>query len=93
MLSKINGATGAPKQEESNMQKNISLIFIAVMSFVISVLVMGFLNVYFDKNIAMLYVVIEELIPEASTGEHSNMSTVGFALGFVLMMTLDVVLG
>ena len=42
---------------------------------------------------AMLYVVIEELIPEASTGEHSNMSTVGFALGFVLMMTLDVVLG
>lgn len=40
------------------MQKNISLIFIAVMSFVISVLVMGFLNVYFDKNIAMLYVVI-----------------------------------
>ena len=40
------------------MQKNISLVFIAVMSFVISVLVMGFLNVYFDKNIAMLYVVI-----------------------------------
>ncbi len=58
MLSKINGATGAPKQEESNMQKNISLVFIAVMSFVISVLVMGFLNVYFDKNITMLYVVI-----------------------------------
>ena len=58
MLSKINGATGAPKQEESNMQKNISLVFIAVMSFVISVLVMGFLNVYFDKNIVMLYVVI-----------------------------------
>ena len=42
---------------------------------------------------AMLYVVIEELIPEANTGEHSNLSTVGFALGFVLMMTLDVVLG
>lgn len=40
------------------MQKNISLVFIAVMSFVISVLVMGFLNVYFDKNITMLYVVI-----------------------------------
>lgn len=40
------------------MQKNISLVFIAVMSFVISILVMGFLNVYFDKNIAMLYVVI-----------------------------------
>jgi len=42
---------------------------------------------------AMLYVVTEELIPEASSGEHSNMSTVGFAVGFALMMTLDVVLG
>ncbi|MCR5077386.1 MAG: ZIP family metal transporter [Prevotella sp.] len=42
---------------------------------------------------AMFYVVIEELIPEASEGEHSNLSTVGFAVGFALMMTLDVVLG
>ena len=42
---------------------------------------------------AMFYVVIEELIPEASTGEHSNLSTIGFAIGFVLMMVLDVVLG
>ncbi len=42
---------------------------------------------------AMLYVVVEELIPEASQGEHSNVSTIGFALGFVLMMVLDVVLG
>ncbi len=42
---------------------------------------------------AMLYVVIEELIPEASSGEHSNVSTMGFAVGFVLMMVLDVVLG
>ena len=42
---------------------------------------------------AMIYVVIEELIPEASQGEHSNVSTVGFALGFTLMMVLDVVLG
>lgn len=42
---------------------------------------------------AMIYVVIEELIPEASQGEHSNISTIGFALGFTLMMTLDVVLG
>lgn len=42
---------------------------------------------------AMLYVVIEELIPEASRGKHSNMATVGFALGFVIMMILDVVLG
>ena len=42
---------------------------------------------------AMLYVVIEELIPEASEGEHSNVSTIGFAIGFVLMMVLDVVMG
>ena len=42
---------------------------------------------------AMFYVVVEELIPEASNGEHSNLSTIGFALGFVLMMVLDVVMG
>lgn len=42
---------------------------------------------------AMLYVVIEELIPEASEEPHSNLSTVGFAVGFTLMMILDVVLG
>lgn len=42
---------------------------------------------------AMLYVVVEELIPEASEGEHSNIATVGFAIGFVLMMVLDVALG
>lgn len=42
---------------------------------------------------AMLFVVVEELIPEASEGEHSNNGTIGFALGFVLMMILDVALG
>ena len=42
---------------------------------------------------AMFYVVVEELIPEASEGEHSNLSTVGFTIGFVLMMVLDVVMG
>ncbi len=42
---------------------------------------------------AMLYVVIEELVPEASQGKHSNIATIGFALGFALMMVLDVVLG
>ena len=41
---------------------------------------------------AMFYVVVEELIPEASNGQHSNLSTIGFAIGFVLMMVLDVVL-
>ena len=42
---------------------------------------------------AMFYVVVEELIPEASEGRHSNFSTIGFAIGFVLMMVLDVVMG
>ncbi|MBP3828728.1 MAG: ZIP family metal transporter [Bacteroidaceae bacterium] len=42
---------------------------------------------------AMFYVVVEELIPEASEGKHSNLSTIGFAIGFVLMMVLDVLLG
>lgn len=42
---------------------------------------------------AMFYVVVEELIPEASTGQHTNLSTIGFAIGFVLMMVLDVVMG
>jgi ZIP family zinc transporter len=42
---------------------------------------------------AMFYVVVEELIPEASNGQHSNLSNIGFAIGFVLMMVLDVVMG
>ncbi|MBQ1477421.1 MAG: ZIP family metal transporter [Erysipelotrichaceae bacterium] len=42
---------------------------------------------------AMMYVVVEELIPESQTGSHSNIGTIGFALGFVLMMILDVALG
>ncbi len=41
---------------------------------------------------AMIYVVVEELIPEASQGDHSNLATVAFALGFTLMMVLDVAL-
>jgi len=42
---------------------------------------------------AMLYVVVEELVPEYSQGSHSNIGTIGFAIGFALMMVLDVVLG
>ena len=42
---------------------------------------------------AMLYVVVEELIPEMSAGEHSNLGTVFFAVGFSIMMVLDVALG
>ena len=42
---------------------------------------------------AMMYVVVEELIPEMSAGEHSNIGVVMFALGFTVMMALDVALG
>lgn len=42
---------------------------------------------------AMLYVVVEELIPETATGSHSNIGTIFFAIGFSLMMVLDVALG
>ena len=42
---------------------------------------------------AMLYVVVEELIPESHSGNHSNSSTIGFAIGFALMIVLDVALG
>ena len=42
---------------------------------------------------AMMYVVVEELIPEMSEGKHSNIGTIAFMVGFVLMMALDVALG
>ncbi|MBO4586489.1 MAG: hypothetical protein J5677_01560 [Bacteroidales bacterium] len=42
---------------------------------------------------AMMYVVVEELIPETAQGRHTNLSTIGFAVGFVLMMVMDVLLG
>ena len=42
---------------------------------------------------AMIYVVVEELIPESQAGEHSNIGTIGVAIGFVVMMVLDVALG
>ena len=41
---------------------------------------------------AMLYVVVEELIPEASNGQHTNLSTIFFSIGFALMMLLVVIL-
>ncbi len=42
---------------------------------------------------AMMYVVVEELIPETQQGKHSNIGTIGFSVGFLLMMALDVLLG
>ena len=42
---------------------------------------------------AMIYVVVEELIPQSHEGKHSNVSTISVAFGFTLMMILDVALG
>lgn len=42
---------------------------------------------------AMIYVIVEELIPESQSGSHSNLSTIGVAIGFVIMMILDIQLG
>ena len=42
---------------------------------------------------AMIYVVVEELLPESQTGNHTNMATLSFMFGFVIMMVLDVALG
>ena len=41
----------------------------------------------------MIYVVVEELIPEASQGAHSNLGTIGFTVGFIIMMILEILLG
>ena len=42
---------------------------------------------------AMIYVVVEELVPEMAEGDHSNIGTIFFAVGFTIMMSLDVALG
>ena len=41
----------------------------------------------------MIYVVVDELVPEFQAGEHSNVGTISFAIGFLVMMILDVALG
>lgn len=66
----------------------------AIITILLSEIVMPFLPYLLSFAAgAMIYVVIEELIPEASEGEHSNIATIGFAVGFMIMMTLDVALG
>ena len=64
----------------------------------VAILVTVFVNMILPFVLAfaagvMIYVVVEELIPEANHGEHSNLATIGLAVGFVLMMVLDIALG
>lgn len=65
--------------------------FVTVLLSGIMVPIMPFLMAFAAG--AMFYVVIEELIPESQSGKHSNIGTIGAALGFALMMILDVALG
>ena len=67
----------------------------AVMTILVAQLVIpGIYHIYSAlQQELMLYVVVEELIPEMSQGQHSNIGTLFFALGFSLMMILDVALG
>lgn len=65
--------------------------FITILAFGTVVPVMPYLLAFAAG--AMMYVVVEELIPEMSEGKHSNAGTIAFSLGFVLMMVLDVTLG
>lgn len=65
---------------------------------VLALLLTYFVNVILPFVLAfaagvMIYVVVEELIPEANEGSHSNLATIGLAIGFVLMMVLDIALG
>ena len=65
---------------------------------VLTVLIAGVIGPYMPWMLsfaagAMIYVVVEELIPEAHLGEHSNVGTMGVLLGFLVMMVLDVALG
>ena len=93
-----------PLRSESGMTKGKAFLCGALSGIVeplaaaVTILLSGFLTPLLPYLLsfaagAMIYVVVEELIPEASEGEHSNIGTIGFAAGFVLMMILDVALG
>ena len=63
----------------------------------LAILLTAFVSVILPYTLAfaagvMIYVVVEELIPEANQGKHSNLATIGLAVGFVLMMILDIAL-
>ncbi len=85
-----------------NKKKSFLYGFISGIVEPISALLMFFLVDYLNFLLpyflsfaagAMLYVVIEELIPESQTGKHSNVATISLMIGFVLMMILDIALG
>ena len=98
------GAIISMPLKEEGISKNKAFLYGAFSGIVEPIF--GYITILFTKAIssilpymlsfaagAMIYVVIEELIPESQDGNHSNIGTIGFAIGFVLMMILDVALG
>lgn len=66
----------------------------AILTILLTGLIVPFLPYFLSFAAgAMIYVVVEELIPESQSGKHTNIGTIGVALGFALMMVLDVALG
>ena len=93
-----------PLKSAGNVSKGKAFVYgtlsgiVEPIAAVITILLSGFIEPALPYLLAlaagaMLYVVVEELIPESAEGEHSNIGTIGFALGFMIMMILDVALG
>ena len=83
---------------KSNLTKTAMLVLAVTLhnipeGMAVGVVYAGLLYLLSFSAGAMLYVVVEELIPEMSTGKHSNIGVISFAFGFSLMMMLDVALG
>ena len=79
---------------ESSLQKQVLLVLAAALTILAAGFVVPLLPYLLSFAAgAMVYVVVEELIPEMSEGKHSNVGTVLFAAGFTIMMVLDVALG
>ena len=90
------------KEEDMSKGKAFLLGFLSgvvePISALLAMLLTAFVTVILPYTLAfaagaMIYVVVEELIPEANEGPHSNLATIGLAVGFVLMMALDIALG
>ena len=98
------GAVISTPLKKAGLSKNRSFVYGVLSGVVepIAVLITLVLSNYIGSALpyilsfaagAMIYVVVEELIPEAQSGEHSNIATIALAIGFALMMVLDVALG
>ena len=93
MLLKSEGMS-KPKAFLCGMISGIVEPIVAIITILLTNIIVPFLPYLLSFAAgAMIYVVVEELIPESQTGQHSNIGTIGVAIGFVLMMVLDVALG